>query len=25
VLFHESEEDRWCLHPGAQPNSWPLS
>jgi nucleotidyltransferase/DNA polymerase involved in DNA repair len=25
VLFHESKEDRWCLHPGAQPNSWPLS
>jgi len=25
VLFHDSQEDRWHLHPGAQPNSWPLT
>ena len=25
VLLHESKEDRWYLHAGAQPNSWPLT
>ena len=25
VLLHDSKEDRWYLHAGAQPNSWPLT
>jgi DNA polymerase-4 len=25
VLFHASQESRWYVHAGAQPNSWPLS
>jgi hypothetical protein len=25
VLFHDSQENRWYLHAGAQPNSWPLT
>jgi len=25
VLFHESQEDRWYVHAGAQSNSWPLT